>query len=181
VVGHWLHGRRRRGASQDPDRLGWYALDSDGRKAYFSDFLDDPASVTDPAGHEQSRDPLRFNLPVFVELDQDERYMLMHGLLGWGGPAYGSDALAVAMGFQSIDQVYGEAAHIVDAINKNLPLSIRDWTRALVATEFAFMSTVLGTGCDQWTIINGGTEEHWFRILRRLQGKLPAEADALQH
>jgi hypothetical protein len=169
------------GAPHDPERPGWSTLDSDGRRTYFSDVRDDPTIPTDPAEHEQANDPQRFNRPVAVDLDQDERYMLIHGLRDWGGPAYGSDALAVAMGFQSMDQIHGEAAHILDAINRNLPLSVRDWTRALVATEFAFMSTVLGTGCDQWTTINGGTEEHWFRILRRLQRNLPADPDALSN
>jgi hypothetical protein len=167
------------GAPQDPERRGWSALDSQGRRAYFSDFLDDPTILSDPVEDEQASDPVRFNRPVAVELDQDERYMLMHGVLDWGGPAYGSDALAVAMGFHSIDQVSDEAVHIVDAINRNLPLSVRDWTRALVGTEFAFIGTVLGTACDQWTTINGDTEEHWFHILRRLQRKLPADPEAL--
>jgi hypothetical protein len=105
--------------------------------------------------------------------------MLVQGLSDWHGPADGSDALASAMGFVSLDQLDAEALPLIEAIKQRQALSIRDWTRALVATEFAFISAVLGTGVDEWTTINGGSEEHWFSVLRRLQRKLPTDSEAL--
>ena len=57
------------GAPQDPERLGWSALDSHGRRAYFRDFLDDPTIPSDPVEDEQASDPVRFNRPVAVELE----------------------------------------------------------------------------------------------------------------
>jgi hypothetical protein len=116
---------------------------------------------------------------VPVDLDSEEREMLVCGLNDWGGPAHGSDALAVAMGFESIDHVGAEAPALVRAIQEGCSLSVRDWTRALVATEFAFVSVVLGTGVSEWSTINGGSEEKWFGVLRRLQRKLPADSATL--
>jgi hypothetical protein len=57
--------------------------------------------------------------------------------------------------------------------------ALPDRSRALVATEFAFVSVVLGTGVDEWSAINGGSEEKWFGFLRRLQRKLPRDSAAL--
>jgi hypothetical protein len=164
------------GAQEEHERRGWFAVDPDGSRAYFSD---DPTFSANAGGPEPESDPSRFDQLLAVELDQDEQDMLTQGLSDWGGPAYGSDALAVAMGFDSIDQMAVDSQSLVEAIRSNQTLSRRDWTRALVATEFAFVSTVLGTGRDQWTSINGGTEEHWFHVLRRLQRKLPTDSEAL--
>jgi len=72
-----------------------------------------------------------------------------------------------------------EAPALVRAIQQGRSLSVRDWTRALVATEFAFVGVVLGTGVDEWSAINGGSEEKWFGVLRRLQRKLPRDPAAL--
>jgi hypothetical protein len=110
---------------------------------------------------------------VAVELDADEEGMLILGLNDWGGPAYGSDALAVAMGFRDLDDLVEEAQRLIDDIRSRRPMTVHDWTRALVATEFAFASSVLGTG-DEWTTIQGGDDADWIWILRRLQNKVPA-------
>jgi hypothetical protein len=72
-----------------------------------------------------------------------------------------------------------EAPALVRAIQQGRSLSVRDWTRALVATEFAFVSVVLGTGVGEWSAIYGGSEEKWFGVLRRLQRKLPRDPAAL--
>jgi hypothetical protein len=41
-----------------------------------------------------------------------------------------------------------------------------------VGAEFAFASEVLGTG-GEWTTIQGGSDEHWIKVLRRLQHRVP--------
>jgi hypothetical protein len=75
--------------------------------------------------------------------------MRVCGVNGWGGPADGFHALAVAMGFESIDHAGAEAPALIRAIQQGGSLPVRDWTRALVATEFAFVSVVLGKGADE--------------------------------
>jgi hypothetical protein len=115
---------------------------------------------------------------VVIELDPDEAGMLISGLSDWGGPAYGSDALAVAMGFRDLDDLIEQAQRLMDDIQFRRPMTIRDWTRALVATEFAFASSVLGTG-DEWTAIRAGHDVDWLRTLRRLQSKVHADPELL--
>jgi hypothetical protein len=98
--------------------------------------------------------------------------MLVYGLNDWGGPAHGTDSLAVAMGFASLDDLQDDGGRIADAIAAGQALPVRDWTRAMVATEIVFVSDVLGTGIE-WTVINGGTDAYWIDVLRSLQRKVP--------
>jgi hypothetical protein len=159
-----------------PQHTGWSTVDEHGNRSFFNDR---PASSDDagaPAGVSEPPHPTAI---APVDLDTEEREMLVCGLKDWGGPAYGSDALAVAMGFESIDRLGAEAPALIRAIRQGRSLSVRDWTRALVATEFAFVSVVLGTGVDEWSTINGGSEERWFGVLRRLQRKVPTNPAAL--
>src|SRR4051795_2823092 len=93
---------------------------------------------------------------VQVELTDDERTMLVYGLKDWGGPAHGTEALAVAMGFEGLENLCEDGDRIAVAIGAGEALTVRDWTRALVATEFVFASDVLGTG-SEWTVIQAGT------------------------
>jgi hypothetical protein len=116
---------------------------------------------------------------VAIELTDDEAQMLVSGLSDWGGPAYGSEALAVAMGFAGLEDLYLEAQRMMCAIQHRRPMTVRDWTRALVATEIAFASSVLGTGVDEWTCIRAGRGAEWLEVLERLQSKLPADPTLL--
>jgi hypothetical protein len=164
-----------------PQRTGWSTLDAHGNRLFFSDRPASSAEVACPAGVPEPQLPAAM-VPaamVPVDLDPAEREMLVCGLNDWGGPAYGSDALAVAMGFESIDHLGAEAPALIRAIQQGRSLSVLDWTRALVATEFAFISVVLGTGVDEWSTVNGGSGEKWIGVLRRLQGKLPMDSAAL--
>jgi hypothetical protein len=109
---------------------------------------------------------------VSVDLNEDERTMLVYGLMDWAGPAHGTDSLAVAMGFSNLEDLQEDGERIARAIGAVRPLPVRDWTRALVGAEFAFASEVLGTG-GEWTTIQGGSDEHWIKVLRRLQHRVP--------
>lgn len=93
--------------------------------------------------------------------------MLVCGLTDWGGPLEGTELLAAEMGFSSLDDLYEDGERIAAAIGSGQPLSVRDWARALLATEFAF-----AMGADEWTSIQGGTPEHWNNVLHHLQSKL---------
>lgn len=109
---------------------------------------------------------------VSLQLTDDERRMLAYGLKDWGGPAHGTDSLAVAMGFSSLDDLEEDGERIAAAILSGQALPVRDWTRAMVATEIAFASDVLGTG-SEWTVINARTDAYWIDVLRSLQRKVP--------
>ncbi len=104
--------------------------------------------------------------------------MLNYGLVDWGGPSHCTDAFATAMGFTGLHGIESEAATIAAAIRAGEPLSVRDWTRALISTEVIFASEVVGTG-GGWTSIQGGSDEHWVGVLRRLQHKVPHSRDFL--
>lgn len=109
---------------------------------------------------------------ISLDLTEDERRMLVWGLTDWGGPARCTESLAVAMGFEDLDDLEREADRIAEAIQAGEALTKRDWTRALFSTEVIFASDVIGTG-SEWKSLIGGTDEHWLGVLRSLQRKLP--------
>jgi hypothetical protein len=76
------------------------------------------------------------------------------------------------MGFESRADFFNEARRLVAALKTNTPLSPRDWTRALVATELAFASDVIGSGVE-WATTTGLGDEETIHLLRELQRKLP--------
>ena len=108
---------------------------------------------------------------VEVELTDDERSMLRWGLLDWGGPASPTDDLARVMGFESLADLSAQARRIAEAVWTGQGLSRRDWTRALVATEFVWASDVFGSGLESihtW----GYTDAEGIATLRSIQRKL---------
>ena len=102
------------------------------------------------------------------DLDEDERALLASGLTDWFGPLEVSESLAVAFGFQSVEDMWVEAERIARAIGTGKPLTARDWSRAVAAAGFAFVAEE-----DEWTSIRGGTDAHWIGVLRRVQRKVP--------
>jgi hypothetical protein len=116
-----------------------------------------------------SRDDL---LPI--DLDEDERRLLCCGISEWGGPANGTDELAIAMGFTSLSNLFDEGSRIVSAIECGEPLVALDWFRALLATEVVWSSRAMGAAWD-WTITTGFDDAVTLDLLRRLQGKMPRE------
>lgn len=91
---------------------------------------------------------------VDVALTDEERFLLEHGLVEWGGPARCTEAMAVAIGFDSVAELLASGYRIADALSKGKPLTRSDWTRALLATEVVFASDVLGSGHD-WEVTTG--------------------------
>jgi hypothetical protein len=108
---------------------------------------------------------------IDFRLSDEERALLRAGLGQWGGPTYCTEELAVAMGFASVDHLYRQAERIAAGIKAGDPQSRTDWTRALIATEFVFVSNVFGAGWD-WSTVTGFTDAGSLRILRQLQVKL---------
>ncbi|RFA11754.1 hypothetical protein B7R22_17940 [Subtercola boreus] len=107
-----------------------------------------------------------------MELTNDERKLLIQGLLQWGGPAYGFDSLAHLMGFEShYDLVYVDGRRIADAIEADEPMAADDWYRALTATEIVFSSYALGAASD-WEIVTGFKDARSLELLRAVQHKV---------
>lgn len=117
---------------------------------------------------------------VTLRLTDEERGMLVSGLNEWGGPANGTQSLAVAMGFSSLEDLdAGDGQRIVEDISSGRALSVRDWTRALVATEIAFSSAVFGAA-DEWGPLHDGSDTYWMGVLRDLQHKVPYDSRFLE-
>ena len=93
--------------------------------------------------------------------------MLVLGLTDWGGPIAGTEALANAMDFVSLEDLVDEGERIAQAVADQLPLSERDWTRAVTVTAVAF-----ALEGDAWATNQGGTDAHWIEVLRRVQRKV---------
>jgi len=109
---------------------------------------------------------------VQMDLTKDERRVLEMGLSEWGGPAACTNEMAVAMGFTGVvDLIFDDGRRLLDSLRDGAPLSRRDWTRALLATEIVFASNVLGSGLD-WQTTTGLDDGVTIGLLRSLQRKL---------
>ncbi len=108
---------------------------------------------------------------IEVELTDDERAILRWGLREWGGPTSPTEALVRVMGFESIVDLYDDGKRIAELIWTGQPLSARDWTRALVATEFVWASDVYGSGLDGIHTF-GYPDAQAVALLRSVQRKL---------
>lgn len=107
----------------------------------------------------------------FVELSPAERQVLRHGLLMWGGPASMTDEIARTIWFTDSADFNANRDRLRDAIKNEEPLSPTDWHRALAATEFGFISWVLGAGGD-WKIVSGIDDHEVLDHIRSIQLKL---------
>jgi hypothetical protein len=103
--------------------------------------------------------------PIAVDLTADEVRLLTAGLVEWGGPAHATDPLAVAMGFADVGDLFLQSRWLTAALRNAEPLSQRDWTRVLLATEIVFVSDVVGSGWD-WQSTVGWSDEETIRVLR---------------
>lgn len=109
---------------------------------------------------------------VEVALTDQERRLLRCGLTEWGGPAQCTDAMAMAMGFNDLADFRVQQDRLHDAVENRQPLSMRDWSRALIATEIVFASDVVGSGLD-WSTTTGLGDQETIELLRGIQRKMP--------
>jgi hypothetical protein len=109
--------------------------------------------------------------PIDVKLTADETRLLTAGLVEWAGPARCTEALARAMGFTDVEDLFRQSDRLIPALRNAQPLARRDWTRALLATEIVFASEVVGSGWD-WQSTVGWSDETTIEVLRQLQRKL---------
>ncbi|WP_082057025.1 GNAT family N-acetyltransferase [Psychromicrobium lacuslunae] len=108
---------------------------------------------------------------VEIALEDEERELLRHGLLQWLGPAHCSESMAVAMGFDGVDDLYVQGERITKALRTRSQLSRFDWTRTLLATEIVFASDVVGAAWD-WEAVAPFSDHYSLKILRKIQRKL---------
>jgi len=107
-------------------------------------------------------------------LTGDERLVLRCGVVEWGGPASCTEELAIAMGFNSVRDLFANKARLVAAIEGGSPLSRTDWFRVVLATEIAIASDLMGSGME-WSTTTGFTDVETIRILRGIQRKVVRE------
>jgi hypothetical protein len=108
---------------------------------------------------------------VDVDLTGEQRFMLNRGLVEWGGPARCTDAMATAMGFTDVQDLFRETNRILPELDSGHELSRWDWTRTLIATEIVYASDVIGSGAE-WTETTGLDDRRSLEVLRNIQHKL---------
>jgi len=110
----------------------------------------------------EGQEPLRN-----FDLSDEQRRLLRVGLNEWGGPSRCTEAMAKALGFVSVQDLFDNTSRITERIRRHEPLSETDWARALLATEVCFSSS-LGSTID-WEITTGFTDGDTIRLIRELQ------------
>lgn len=108
---------------------------------------------------------------IQIELDERERRLLRCGILEWGGPARCTDAMAIAIGFRSAADLLAQSDRLAGAVASGEAMSSLDWRRALLATEIAFASDVVGSGSD-WSATTGLSDAVSLITLRSVQRKI---------
>jgi len=79
--------------------------------------------------------------------------------------------MAIAMGFESVQDLFDSTDRLAGAIAAGSALSAGDWLRVLLATEIVFASNTIGSGHD-WAITSGLSDEESLAALRSAQLKL---------
>ncbi|MBI3224408.1 MAG: hypothetical protein HYZ39_05045 [Mycolicibacterium cosmeticum] len=106
---------------------------------------------------------------VHVDLADDERILLLTGLMEYGGPAAGAAVLPPIVGTNSVDEFFQLTDRLSAAIKNDQALSDIDWARALVLTEICWASDLLGAASEFGTNL---PDERALPALRSLQRKL---------
>lgn len=106
-----------------------------------------------------------------LTLTDEESRLLQQGLTEWSGPARCTEEFAVAMGFDGTDDLNRRGMWIRRALAAREALDPMDWARALLATELAFASDVVGSGYE-WSTTTGWSDDTTVRVLRSAQLKL---------
>jgi hypothetical protein len=106
---------------------------------------------------------------VDVELTDDERLLLLSGVMEYGGPAKGAPVLAPTVGATSVDEFNQLTDRLYAAIRAEEPMPPLDWVRALALTEICWASDVLGAASDFTTNMS---DARALAALRSLQRKI---------
>jgi hypothetical protein len=74
------------------------------------------------------------------------------------------------MGFNGVDDFLAQRDRLEQAIATGVPLTRLDWARSLLATEFAFISDIAGSGVE-WSTTTGLSDADSIKLLRAIQRK----------
>lgn len=108
---------------------------------------------------------------LLIDLDEVERRLLRGGIVEWGGPARCTEEMAIAMGFDSVQDLFDSTGRLAGAITAGTAMTAADWLRVLLATEIVFASNTVGSGHD-WAITTGLSDAESLAALRSVQRKL---------
>jgi hypothetical protein len=106
---------------------------------------------------------------VVIDLTDDERLLMFHGLNEFLGPARGAPLLTPLLGLSSVENFYTLVRRLREAMRNHESLSNLDWERALLLTEISWASAVLGAGLDFATNFR---DEEAAPLLRSIQYKV---------
>jgi hypothetical protein len=114
--------------------------------------------------------------PVDVDLTDDERRLLLAGLMEYGGPGAGARVLAPLVGTKNTDAFFQLTDRLSAAIKNGQPLSGLDWARAVLLTEICWASDILGAASEFGANL---PDERALPALRSLQRK-PVTGERIQ-
>jgi hypothetical protein len=106
---------------------------------------------------------------VSIDLTDDERDFMFGNLGEWGGPARGAKLLLPVIGLSTARELLDMAYRLGDSIRDGAGLSDLDWARALLLTEIAWGSNILGAGIDANT---RGYDHTAVDLMRSIQYKV---------
>jgi hypothetical protein len=85
---------------------------------------------------------------IDIELTDDEREFLSHGLNEYGGPIRNQLVMMRALGLPDRSSFDAVVDRLGQAIWRKEPLSKLDWARAVFLTEVSWASNLVGSGLD---------------------------------
>lgn len=110
---------------------------------------------------------------VAIDLTDDERLLLMHGLNEYSGAAKRSWSLLLPLlGLSTAQEFRALTNRLMEVIEDKKPLSDLDWARALLLTEICWGSQLLGAGLDFASNIR---DEKATPLLRAIQRKVSSQ------
>ncbi|OBK43305.1 hypothetical protein [Mycobacterium kubicae] len=119
----------------------------------------DPSSSVAPAGE-----------VVAIDLTDDERSLIIHGLNEYRGSAKRAMPLLTPLvGLSDTEEFSALLSRLIDGVKRKEPLSDLDWARAVFLTEIGWASDVVGSGIDFATNIR---DEKAAPLLRSIQRKV---------
>jgi hypothetical protein len=106
---------------------------------------------------------------IDIELTDDERLFLSHGLNEYGGPIRNQPVMVRALGLPDRASFEALVDRLMKAIWRKESLSKLDWARAVFLTEVSWASDLVGSGLDFATNFRDETAAP---LLRSIQWKL---------
>jgi hypothetical protein len=112
---------------------------------------------------------------VSIELNEDERDLLVMALNEYDGTAQGAAELLPPLVGQMAQRGWRHVhLSLMNAIKREEPLTDLDWARALLLTEFAFGSDMVANARR----FGPAADEYWVLVLRSLQDKVSTDERA---